>query len=865
MASLASPGVGVPGAGGDDDDDFLRPSKGSGKSDFVMGMAQPPAATTTVGGATAGGGGDDDVPMEEETSKQIMFKLLVSVGSDPKIPTDVLVTKNFVPLSDAIASDVEDGMGGHISETFVTCIKELPSKSGVYAALFATINIEDPDFCGVILKLAFDELNQALAEQRYATACNLLRFLAVLPKVRAVSGDETVTRVLGPLLRSYQAHHGALPLACREQVLACLLACALWGGQEVMGGERAAGLWTELKAAVAACVEACGPLAEEATAVWSSSAAPAHALEDWVAAVDAGLACGWAQKVAALDAWKPLFVLVCAELDNAMAADEAEGDDDDEGPMEPIEPVSIAGIEGIAAIGLRAGGERLGTFQAAVRRHGMFRGADLGGPRNKARGEAMEALTGADRCVVRQTVFSVLRAYFPLGGEAAQRLVAAVPADAEHVVLETVFQSMLELPEPAEPWVYYGNVISALCLAKKSYPLALADTVNNLFDGIGGKLARGGESIGALVDDAADRLSQWMAWHLNRFKWKWPFHWWEQYEEGGVATRGQTAFLAAVTDRCLRLSFGEQVQHSFPPFLHRFLGENTGVPSNPFKREPMEVGGKAGEGAAGAEDRAVYVDIYRAVVADLKAGKESGTMNVDKVLRGEGPAEPAGDEAAESSGSIGMSSSSPAERTRALVLALFQTGHRTLTHLRARAERFKGPLLSLVGLGGEEDGPGAVVRAVVEFWSVAPTMMINTMNILVEFRVITGADVVKHVLSRDGGFDWYARYWPWEMVGDALSRTLKKECIAAPRPFAGVHQKVRDAETEERFASEAAVRKAAVRALAVALGELLAQDGVEEGKKCVLRSRAKCLKQKFALAIEEFREVLPEGNVLSDE
>ena len=166
---------------------------------------------------------------------------------------------------------------------------------------------------------------------------------------------------------------------------------------------------------------------------------------------------------------------------------------------------------------------------------------------------------------------------------------------------------------------------------------------------------------------------------------------------------------------------------------------------------------------------------------------------------------------------------------------------------------------------GEEDGPGAVVRAVVEFWSVAPTMMINTMNILVEFRVITGADVVKHVLSRDGGFDWYARYWPWEMVGDALSRTLKKECIAAPRPFAGVHQKVRDAETEERFASEAAVRKAAVRALAVALGELLAQDGVEEGKKCVLRSRAKCLKQKFALAIEEFREVLPEGNVLSDE
>ena len=202
----------------------------------------------------------------------------------------------------------------------------------------------------------------------------------------------------------------------------------------------------------------------------------------------------------------------------------------------------------------------------------------------------------------------------------------------------------------------------------------------------------------------------------------------------------------------------------------------------------------------------------------------------------------------------------PPRQSRILVLALFQTGHRTLTHLRARVERFKAPLIDQVKLGAE-DGPGSVVKAVMEFWSVAPTMMINTMDILVEYRVVASEDVFKHVFL-SGEFDWYSRYWPWELVRDVLSRTVKKECIAAPRPFAGVHQNVRDAETEEKFKEETELRRVAMQTLAQAFDTLLGRDNLEDGKKCVLRSRAKCLKGHFALAIDEFRGDLPEGSVL---
>ena len=35
-----------------------------------------------------------------------------------------------------------------------------------------------------------------------------------------------------------------------------------------------------------------------------------------------------------------------------------------------------------------------------------------------------------------------------------------------------------------------------------------------------------------LKDAAADRLSEWMAWQLNRFKWNWPFEWWKSDASG---------------------------------------------------------------------------------------------------------------------------------------------------------------------------------------------------------------------------------------------------------------------------------------------------------------------------------------------
>ena len=96
------------------------------------------------------GGGPVATNEGDETSKQLIYELLVRVGSDPNISNEDLVAKQFVAMSDAIASDVEDGIGEFIADHFVSCVEAFPMKTSVYGSLYAMVNIEDPEFCEVI-------------------------------------------------------------------------------------------------------------------------------------------------------------------------------------------------------------------------------------------------------------------------------------------------------------------------------------------------------------------------------------------------------------------------------------------------------------------------------------------------------------------------------------------------------------------------------------------------------------------------------------------------------------------------------------------------------------------------------------------
>ena len=158
-----------------DDTAFLNPaSKKTGNDDdFVMGVAKQGDQSEN----------DSEMKGGDATSERIMFELLVRVGSDPNISCEALVSEQFAVLSDAIVADVEDGIGDFIAKHFVDCVRDFPSKTGIYSSLCSMINIEAPEFCVVILQTAIAELNTCLLQQRYNSVCNLLNFYVFCRKL----------------------------------------------------------------------------------------------------------------------------------------------------------------------------------------------------------------------------------------------------------------------------------------------------------------------------------------------------------------------------------------------------------------------------------------------------------------------------------------------------------------------------------------------------------------------------------------------------------------------------------------------------------------------------------------------------------
>ena len=858
-----------------DDLDLLPNQKVN--DDFVMGVAAP--TPTTTDGAAAG---ETPVPRQDETSKRLMFELLIRVGADPSIPTDELVSKHLRTLSDAIASDVEDGMGEYIAGHFVDCVKEFPTRSAIYASLFSTINIEDPVFCELILKYMLQEVNAACAEQRYRNACNALRFLTMLPKVRGVTAGDIRDHVLKPMLDQYKENVELLHPHCREQFLACLLCCVLWGGKELFGDEaNASSIWQDLKQHVEDCVRARpGASKSDELSIWGlenglvGEEGTGHCLTAWVAAIDEGVESAWSQKVIMIDLYKPLFVLVCAELDNALEPEEGS---DEDGEMEPIEPVSLGAATAAISFGKSNQIMKLETYQKCIQRNDLFLGTNV---KNEFRTKAMEQLTVADKCVLKQVIFSVLDVYFPMGGEAAEQL-ENLPVDAEHLVFECIFQVMLELPEAPHQWVYYGNVIAALCKTKKTYPPALAETVNTLFHGIAktsseveeDETVTSGGNKAHLVDESFERMAQWMAWHLNRFKWKWPFKWWEN----SVLSRSQDAFLAAFVDRCARISFPERIQQKFPAFLHHYLSENRNVRSNPF----AEVSSTTVPGSA----TAVGTKDPKVDVSAGSMGDESNPIKEDAIVEEPSSADDANvyayvlglfeanlqtekaDDTIYKDILAAQFSATPLQIIRPFVFSLFETSYSSLSEIQCRLERFQVSINEVIT--AVDNGKEIFLAAVGDVWEKAPTRLLHTMNYLVQLRIINGGDVIHFVFFSSSTCvseaSWFRRYWPWDLMKGALLRSLEKEFIAAPRPYAGVHRNVRDAETEKKITDEIGMRKYCVLEMSSTFQRVLQEHcGGKDGsdKKSVLLSRVECFKCLFRRSIDEFGSELPRDSLL---
>lgn len=620
----------------------------------------------------------------------------------------------------------------------------------------------------------------------------------------------------------------------------------------------------------------------------------------------------WENEVVLMNIADILYKHVREQIAEAEAPedDEGDGENDEEGPPPPVEPLDLQNIQfdKYTLSTETTYNTILGTYQQCSKRHNLFIDCPLSDDDdalNQYRTKSMNDLSIADKCIAKQLIISVLDVYYPMSGEAAERI-QNLNINAEHLILETMFHDMLQLPNSKHPWVYYANVIAGLCKAKrKTYPPALAETVHSLFTSMGKGLMRDSAVENEsnrytihLVDDAADRLSQWMAWHLNKFKWNWPFSWWEKslatngegQDTSKQSYRGQEAFVAALCSKCTSISYAEKMKKEFKTWLHPYIDECSGIQNNPYLI---------------SSDNEFYRQFYSAIVADLKAGKDAGITNSANLLlkfqgknialmneaennvnnddmvivnetdmaaettqkndagkKGKEEEKEEEDAVANSCNNDGKKSTLTNEHVRSCTFAILQSGCKTLTHLRSRFTRFKELLINLITIEGDDAENNQynleVVRAISDFWHLNPAMLMHSLNILIEYRVLNGVDVLEYFLLNSNTTDetrnkiWFKRYWPWEIMNSVLLRTFNKECIAEPRPYAGLHMDMRDKKTEEQFSNEKSLREKNYTKLKVAVSKCREEHCATEEERVVLNKRYECLLSTFYKVKEEF-------------
>ena len=504
-------------------------------TEFVMGMQAPSAADTN--------NGEGPMDLEEvdlNESKKIMLKLLVQVGSDPKVERDVVASQQLPMLAGAIAGDVEDGLGDYISSTFLDCIVGFPHKFDVYAGLLGCINEEDGEFAEQIVQATMVRLEDALESGATRDVKVLLRFFVLWPTVKISTMNATfdaLTGLVGHVREALAAAPQSLKIQlAADEVIGAVVFALMCGGRALAetsneGKTRMESLLSNIQQEYMTETRQHRALPSSTESIYPNapSLRDCDALENIVACLSETVKNSFDNSRLA----ERSFNVVKA---SSSTLEEAETMDI------PSWTGRVSSVVTWSDIVTKSCTREVRLFGDGGRSKDDFSWGD------SYRSKTLSKLSVSDRFALRDVVYDLLMTHAPRSDETVSALLRCSMPGTEHVVLETILKVMLEPPYllSSSRWLFYGGIIVRICKASKDYPPTLAETFDVLFRGVAGlppnapanseaDATAGGAkqssaslavvvvNTGTLSYPSRTRLCTWFAWHLSQLKWNWPW------------------------------------------------------------------------------------------------------------------------------------------------------------------------------------------------------------------------------------------------------------------------------------------------------------------------------------------------------
>ncbi|EFA80484.1 initiation factor eIF-4 gamma middle domain-containing protein [Heterostelium album PN500] len=127
------------------------------------------------GGGGSGGGNRSMQTNPEDDVKSKLTSLIVRIGDK----STTALNSNIEGLVGVLLPDLSKN-SSTIQNILFKCISQLPYKTPIYATIVGKMNLKNHEFGKEIVCTLVDELNDALAKQKFASAKLLIRFIACL-------------------------------------------------------------------------------------------------------------------------------------------------------------------------------------------------------------------------------------------------------------------------------------------------------------------------------------------------------------------------------------------------------------------------------------------------------------------------------------------------------------------------------------------------------------------------------------------------------------------------------------------------------------------------------------------------------------
>ncbi|KAJ4367147.1 Nuclear cap-binding protein subunit 1 [Neocucurbitaria cava] len=312
----------------------------------------------------------------------------------------------------------------------------------------------------------------------------------------------------------------------------------------------------------------------------------------------------------------------------------------------------------------------------------------------------------------------------------------------EDMIIDAIFSQLFKLPSAEHKLVYYHSLITQCC---KVAPAAIAPSLGRAIRTIYKNLPMMDLELGY-------RFLDWFSHHLSNFEFRWRWtEWLENLELSNL--HPNKAFILAVLDKEIRLSFAKRIRSTLPEPMHSLIPERLDADNSPdFKYDNPQT---------------PYATEGQTLLAQLrkKASAEDIQVTIDKIH----------EQALEQGISEVLVPS-----TDAFVTAICRLGAKSLSHVLSCIERGKDRLLEI---SQNEVARRQIVASVIAYWKDQPGVAVRIIDILLNYTILAPMTVVQWVFgSHMGAGEALTESWVFEMVSNTVAKvTNRNRQIASAR------------------------------------------------------------------------------------